>query len=107
MEVEVTVATPLTNAEPYSYHHFIMMRLALLICDTPIPTVKEAYGTYLDIFRSWLTNSAAVNAPDIEFTLEGYDVVQGIYPKDEDFVGEGAFKGVVLTGSGSSSSQSR
>jgi len=80
------------------------LRLALLICDIPIPTVREQFGTYLDIFTSYLHNSlsATDRAGSIEFTLEGHDVVNGLYPKPEDLTGDNAFDGILITGSASS-----
>jgi len=81
------------------------LRLALLICDTPIPSVRERYGTYLDIFRSFLQNALSANIKDsptsqaVDFTLEGFNVIEGEYPKPEDFVGPDAFNGILITGS--------
>ena len=60
------------------------MRLALLLCDTPVPAVLEREGTYLDIFRTWLESCNpgvdlvidAVNQelPPVE-SIESYDAV--------------------------------
>lgn len=78
------------------------LRLALLICDIPNPAVLEKYGTYLEIFTTYLRNSlsATDRGTTIEFTLEGYNVFEGAYPKDDDLIGDKAFDGMVITGSG-------
>lgn len=75
-----------------------MVRLALLQCDTPVPAVKDEYGTYLDIFRALLTSSLERTRPGqaIEWSLDGYDVVLGEYPTD-DKVKE--YDGILLSGS--------
>ena len=78
------------------------LRLALLVCDTPIQTVREKYGTYLDVFKSFLDNSLSSNSEalgTIEWTLEGFDVVQGVYPSPSDLEGDNAFDGILITGS--------
>ncbi|KAG8991086.1 hypothetical protein FRB94_012872 [Tulasnella sp. JGI-2019a] len=77
------------------------LRLALLICDTPVPVVVGKYGTYLEIYREYLSKSLAASdrASVTEFTLEGYDVVRMQYPKMEDFTGPNPFDGIVITGS--------
>ena len=72
------------------------IKLALLLCDTPVPAVVKEYGTYLDIFRSQLQ----LSNPDDQFpfTLDGFDVVEAQeYPNLDD--GEG-YRGVLISGSG-------
>ena len=70
------------------------IKLALLLCDTPIPAVREAYGTYLDIFRKQLHESN----PDASFpfTLDGFDVVDAQEYPDLD----AGYAGVLISGSG-------
>ncbi|CAE6489221.1 unnamed protein product [Rhizoctonia solani] len=82
------------------------LNLALLICDTPIPTVQAAHGTYLDIFRTHLQKSLestlesqAQAIDSVQFTLDGYDVVKQDYPDDAKLE---TYDGIVLTGSASS-----
>jgi hypothetical protein len=80
------------------------LNLALLICDTPLPAVQAAHGTYLDIFRTHLQKSlesALENkgqpVDSVQFTLDGYDVVKGVYPDDAKL---DTYDGIVITGSG-------
>jgi hypothetical protein len=62
-----------------------MIRLALLQCDMPIPTVRAEHGTYLDIFKSLLRKSLERTRPhlQVDWILDGYDVVSGEYPSDQ------------------------
>ncbi|CAE6468577.1 unnamed protein product [Rhizoctonia solani] len=82
------------------------LNLALLICDTPLPAVKTAHGTYLDIFRTHLQKSLqsvleskGQPTDSVQFTLHGYDVVHQVYPDEAKLE---TYDGVVLTGSASS-----
>lgn len=82
-------------------HH---LNLALLICDTPVPAVVAAHGTYLEIFRTHLQKSlqsllqAKHQDPNsVQFTLDGYDVVKEAYPSDDKLA---RYDGIVITGSG-------
>lgn len=70
------------------------VKLALLMCDTPVPAVLERRGTYLDIFRDQLRFSNP--RAEFPFELDGYDVVTAQeYPNlDEGYVG------VLISGSG-------
>lgn len=70
------------------------VKLALLMCDTPVPAVRATHGTYLDIFRKQLHGSN----PDASFpfTLDGYDVVDAEQYPDLD----AGYKGVLISGSG-------
>lgn len=90
------------------YHlHLTMTRhfnLALLICDTPLPEVIKAHGTYLDIFRTHfqkslhsLLQAKHQDSDSVRFTLDGYDVVKETYPSDEKLA---SYDGIVITGSG-------
>lgn len=68
-------------------------RLALLLCDTPLPTVVAQHGDYTRIFEALLKASAP---SDVNFDLTSYDVVHKMeYPPDQD-----ELDGVLLTGSG-------
>jgi hypothetical protein len=75
-----------------------MARLALLICDTPI-ALLDTYGDYNVIYRTHLRASLDAIEGDkpSQFTLDGYDVVKGVYPADDAH-----YDGVVITGSGAS-----
>jgi len=72
------------------------IRLALLICDTPIPTVLETHGDYLAIFTRFFRES--LPDPLVELTMEGFDVV---HTQDYPSLDIG-YDGVVITGSGMS-----
>lgn len=74
------------------------VKLALLICDVPIPAIITEHGDYLQIFTTWLHNSlrAALGAsvdPDEHLLIDGYDVRAGDYPDLKNY------DGIVLTGS--------
>lgn len=67
------------------------MKLAILLCDTPLPAVVSTYGDYTVIFHRLL--SSAPSAPS--FTLDPYDVVSAkAYPEDPT-----SYDAILLTGS--------
>ncbi len=76
------------------------IKLALLMCDTPIPSVREEFGTYLDIFRTQLS----LSNPDqsFPFTLDAFDVVGAQeYPDLNAPVSDGdGYRGILISGSG-------
>lgn len=78
------------------------IRLGILLCDTPIPAVRSTHGTYLDIFRQLLQNSLERTRPGqtVDWTLDGYDVVQQEYPSDTKLAG---YDALLISGSGTSS----
>ncbi|KAF9916979.1 hypothetical protein BX616_002270 [Lobosporangium transversale] len=65
-----------------------VIRVALLVCGTPIPPVAEAFGGYPVIFRQLLQQGLdelksqdRINQ-DVELILEGFDVREDSYPED-------------------------
>lgn len=74
-------------------------KLALLICDTPVPAVLERDGTYHDVYHTWLRITHPKNDIPSEstFILEGFDVKEQIYP-DLD---SNNYSGILISGSGS------
>lgn len=72
------------------------LKLALLECDTPVPVVKANHGTYLPIFLDFLRSSLPPSSRDLQFTLEGFDVVTAQEYPDLD---NGEYKGVLISGS--------
>lgn len=77
------------------------VRLALLECDTPPPAIEQRRGTYWNIFSELLKASRS----DVEFILEGYDVVkEQKYPDAEKLQvkgeSEGGYRGILISGSG-------
>ena len=70
------------------------IRLALLLCDTPIPAVRSVHGDYHNIFHTLLNGSLPTGATS--FILDPFDVVhkQEYPPIDVDY------DGIILTGSG-------
>lgn len=68
------------------------MKLALLLCDTPVPNVFAHHGSYLDIFNAHLTASL----PTASFTLDGFDVVEKQQYPDLD----AGYRGILISGSG-------
>ncbi|CAE6517065.1 unnamed protein product, partial [Rhizoctonia solani] len=78
------------------------LNIALLICDTPILAVQATHGTYLDIFRAHLQKSleSTLESKDepvdsVQFTLDGYDVVEQLYPEKVKLE---THDGIMLTG---------
>src|SRR5258708_5893542 len=69
------------------------IRLALLLCDTPTPPVREKHGDYHKIFDTWLRKTSPV---DPDFTLDAFDVVGKMEYPPEDI----KYDGIILTGSG-------
>ncbi|KAF8528408.1 class I glutamine amidotransferase-like protein [Hysterangium stoloniferum] len=74
----------------------MVLRLALLLCDTPIPAVLKEHGDYLDIFTRFLKSS--LPDPNAEFILDAFDVVnRQEYPSPDT-----EYHGIILTGSAAS-----
>ena len=69
-------------------------RLALLMCDTPVPAVLKNHGTYLDIFRDQLRFSNP--RTEFPFELDGYDVVDAQEYPDPD----SGYTCILISGSG-------
>ena len=70
-------------------------RIALLVCDTPIPAILKQQGDYEAIFTRLFEASRPADVP--AFRLDAFDVKKGEYPP-ESILDE--YLGVVLTGSG-------
>ncbi|KAG0371153.1 hypothetical protein BGX24_001824 [Mortierella sp. AD032] len=89
------MAVTITNAKS-------PIRVALLVCGTPIPAVAEVYGEYPAVFNNLLQDGLkelkerkAVD-PDAELVLEGFDVREDLYPERLS-----DYDGVLITGSAS------
>lgn len=77
-------------------------RLALLVCDTPIPSVVSTHGEYPAIFTR-LLNASLPARSKVEFELDAFDVVdKGEYPTEKALKG---YRGIIITGSGMCASQ--
>ena len=73
------------------------LKLALLVCDTPIPSVVSTSGDYPVIFKEHLRKSIPSNSA-LDFTLDSFDVVhKQEYPTLDQ---EDTYEGVIYTGSG-------
>ena len=72
----------------------MVLRLALLVCDTLMPAVVEAHGNHPEIYDTWLKAS---NVAGVPYQLTPFDVVNHpeVYPNPEEI------DAVILTGSGS------
>ncbi|KAG0248824.1 hypothetical protein BG011_009870 [Mortierella polycephala] len=63
------------------------IRIALLVCGTPIPAVAKPFGEYPALFRNLLHSgldllkSQKAVDPDTTLTLKGFDVREDIYPE--------------------------
>jgi hypothetical protein len=72
--------------------------IALLVCDTPMDSIKDEHGDYSVMFTGLLRTAAAQLglAPDV-VTLDAYDVVGAMaYPTEEQL---DRYDGVLITGS--------
>ncbi|KAI0360714.1 class I glutamine amidotransferase-like protein [Trametes cingulata] len=80
-----------SNSRPY--------KIAVLLCDTPLPAILASQGDYGAIFETLFRNSLqAVGDRDVEFVVDAYDVRnEQVYPKDVD-----QYDAVLLTGSAAS-----
>lgn len=72
----------------------MVLRLALLVCDTPAPAVVEAHGKFPEIYETWLKASNVDNVP---YKLTPFDIVN----HSETYPTPGEFDAVIVTGSGS------
>jgi hypothetical protein len=82
------------NLTASSSSSLMVLRLALLVCDTPVPAVIESHGKYPEIYDTWLKAS---DVDTVRYKLTPFDVVNHpeTYPNPEEF------DAVILTGSGS------
>lgn len=77
------------------------IRVALLVCGTPIPAVAEPYGEYPAIFNNLLQDGLKelkerkTVGPDTELVLEGFDVREDKYPERLS-----DYDGILISGSG-------
>ncbi|KAJ9114101.1 hypothetical protein QFC20_001617 [Naganishia adeliensis] len=77
-----------------------VIKVALLINDTPVPEVVARHGDYLEIFTRHLRDSVE-SYPDesvrgLELVVDGYEVREGKFPEVE------GYDAVMMTGSASS-----
>jgi len=70
-----------------------MTRIALLKCGDLKGKAYRLNGGYNDIYSSWLHHSLP-NPLLNKFSLDSYDVVQGLYPNED------LYDCIMLTGSG-------
>lgn len=78
----------------------ISLDIVVLDCDTPVPNVYAARGTYADIFEVLLRDAAVTTSgvPEkLELEFSGYDCVRGGLPSVD---GLDRVDGIVITGSG-------
>jgi hypothetical protein len=74
------------------------IRIALLVCDTPMPSVIDIAGDYHSIFTTMLCD-AAKYCGNPAFILDSYDVVDRMeYPPDD-----AQYDGIIISGSSPSS----
>lgn len=73
------------------------IRIALLICDTPIDDVVKVYGEYHSIFTALLTRSLPEGVGKDRFVLDPYDVEHKMEYPPADLEG---YDAIMLTGSG-------
>ncbi|KAL1944062.1 hypothetical protein VTO73DRAFT_3880 [Trametes versicolor] len=74
-------------------------KIAVLLCDTPLPAILAANGNYGAVFEKLFRNSLPSSSiPDAEFTVDAYDIRnEQVYPEDVD-----QYDAVLLTGSSAS-----
>ncbi|KAG7095176.1 hypothetical protein E1B28_005955 [Marasmius oreades] len=74
-----------------------VVRIALFLCDTPIPSVLSTHGDYTRIFQALLHQTRPA---DSEYLLDPYDVVNKMeYPTDSKLK---EYDAIMLTGSAAS-----
>ena len=71
------------------------VKIALFLCDTPIPAILAVHGDYTNIFRTLLEQTLP---PNFELVLDPYDVVNKMEYPDDDKLKE--YDAIMLTGSG-------
>ncbi|TFK65993.1 class I glutamine amidotransferase-like protein [Pluteus cervinus] len=79
----------------------MVLKLALLLCDTPHPDVVETHGDYRVIYAEFLKNS--LPSGDTEYAIDSYDVVHKMEYPPADKTDE--YTGIILTGSVASAYQ--
>ncbi|KAH6717153.1 class I glutamine amidotransferase-like protein [Leptodontidium sp. MPI-SDFR-AT-0119] len=74
------------------------LHLAVLDCDTPVPTVLPKLGRYSDIFESLLRDAASKTRglTKLKFDFSSYDSVLGELPTSEEL---DHIDGLIITGS--------
>jgi hypothetical protein len=71
-----------------------MVRLALLVCDTPTPAIRSVHGDYHNVFHTFLRDALPMGTTS--FTLDPFDVVHAQeYPPIDSH-----YDGIIVTGSG-------
>jgi hypothetical protein len=100
-----------TATQPQTLKMVRNVKIALLVCDTPVKKVVEDFGEYPNIFRTWIGASKPTDE-NVTFTMDAYDVRKewseegqkekkyGEYPRDDALKGEGRYDGIIITGSG-------
>ncbi|KAI9495504.1 class I glutamine amidotransferase-like protein [Zychaea mexicana] len=77
------------------------LKLALLVCDTPRPEVREEHGDYPRMFSDVFSRANRNN--DVEITWQFFDAVhKQEYPDLRDLAENRTFDGIVITGSSAS-----
>lgn len=70
------------------------IRLAVLLCDTPLPQVVAEEGDYHKIYTTLMHDASP--GVDFKFVIDAYDVKNKFeYPADDH-----EYDGIILTGSG-------
>jgi hypothetical protein len=86
----------LTDKKPAGGASAKAPRIALLVADTPIPTVLQAQGDYEAIFTRLFEASKPADVP--QFRLDAFDVRTKMEYPPESILDE--YAGIVITGSG-------
>ncbi|KAJ8487782.1 hypothetical protein ONZ51_g3971 [Trametes cubensis] len=83
--------SPSSTSKPY--------KIAVLLCDTPLPAIVASQGDYGRIFETLFRNALReAGGPETEFVVDAYDVRnEQVYPQDVD-----QYDAVLLTGSAAS-----
>ncbi|KAF7730838.1 hypothetical protein EC973_001356 [Apophysomyces ossiformis] len=72
-----------------------VLRLALLVCDTPAENIQKKYGAYPELYTKAFQDACPSS---LKVEWEYFDVTKQEYPDLPDIV-EGKYDGLVLTGS--------
>jgi len=75
-----------------------LLRVAILDCDTPVPSIVSSQGLYSNIFSNLFqdTVKALPGLGDLEFKFTTYDAVKGGLPSEKELL---ELDGIVITGS--------
>lgn len=81
------------------------LSIALLVADTPAPTIVNKRGDYGKIYTDWLEKSLAAIPrhgwqDEYKLSITAFDVVNEQRYPDDGMLSDGLFDAIMITGSG-------